>query len=74
MIENSALGPDFRGGPQGSQPLVRVALTAPECDFIRGLRGLGESPLSRRVLAAIEGLIRIGQEPCCLDAQADGVP
>jgi len=55
------------------QPLA-IPLTPPERDLIRGLRAIPDSELKRRILDAVDDLIRIGQEPRCTDAQADGVP
>ena len=57
-----------------TENLPAIPLTAPERNLILGLRAIADSPLRRRVLAVVDGLVRIGQEPCCADAQADGVP
>jgi hypothetical protein len=51
-----------------------VPLTAPERGLIFGLRAIADSPLRNRLLEVVEHLIQIGQEPCCAEAQADGVP
>lgn len=53
---------------------LSIPLTTPEHDLIRGLRDIPDSPLKSRILAAMNDLVRLGQEPCCTDAQADGVP
>jgi tRNA U54 and U55 pseudouridine synthase Pus10 len=51
-----------------------IPLTLPEQDLIRGLRDIADSPLKGRILAVIDELVRLGREPRCADAQADGVP
>jgi len=51
-----------------------IPLTIPEVELIHGLRDIPDSPLKSRILAAVNDLVRLGQGPCCTDAQADGVP
>ena len=51
-----------------------LPLTARERDLIRGLRDIADSRLKNRILAVMDDLVRLGQEPRCADAQADGVP
>lgn len=57
-----------------TENLPAIPLTAPERNLILGLRAIADSPLRHRVLAVVDGLVRIGREPCCAEAQADGVP
>jgi len=57
-----------------TEDLLAIPLTAAERDLVRGLRVIDDSPLARRVLAVVHGLVRIAQEPCCAESQADGVP
>ena len=57
-----------------TEVLLPVPLTAPERDLIFGLRAIADSPLRHRLLEVVDRLIEIGQEPCCAEAQADGVP
>ena len=57
-----------------TENLLTIPLTASERDLIFGLRAICDSPLRRRVLGVVDGLVRVGQEPCCVRSQADGVP
>jgi hypothetical protein len=56
-----------------TEPLS-IPLTTREHDLIRGLRDIADSRLKNRILAVMDDLVRLGQEPRCADAQADGVP
>ena len=51
-----------------------IPLTVPEYSLIIGLRDITDSELKSRILAVIDGLVRLGSEPRCAGAQADGVP
>jgi hypothetical protein len=53
---------------------LSIPLTTAEHTLIRGLREIPESDLKSRILTAVDDLVRLGQEPRCSDAQADGVP
>jgi hypothetical protein len=53
---------------------LSTPLTTREHDLIRGLRDIADSRLKSRILTVIDDLVRLGQEPRCADAQADGVP
>jgi hypothetical protein len=53
---------------------LSIPLTTREHDLIRGLREIADSSLKSRILAVMDDLVRLGQEPHCADAQADGVP
>jgi hypothetical protein len=57
-----------------TEVLLPIPLTAPERGLIFGLRAIADSPLRHRLLEVVDRLIQIGQEPCCAEAQADGVP
>jgi hypothetical protein len=57
-----------------TEDLLAIPLTAFERQLISGLRSIAASPLRARLLAMFDGLVRIGQEPCCVESQADGVP
>ena len=53
---------------------LSIPLTTAEHELIRGLRDIADSRLKSRILAVVGDLVRLGQEPRCTDAQADGVP
>jgi hypothetical protein len=53
---------------------LSIPLTTREHALIRGLRDIADSRLKNRILSVMDDLVRIGQEPRCTDAQADGVP
>lgn len=57
-----------------TEPFLAIPLSANERNLIFGLRAISDSPLRGRVLAVVDGLVRVGQEPCCVRSQADGVP
>ncbi len=57
-----------------TEPKLSIPLTTAEHTLIRGLREIPESELKSRILTAMDDLVRLGQEPRCSDAQADGVP
>lgn len=51
-----------------------ILLTAAERRLLFAFRAIPDSPLRVRVMALIEGLVHLAQQPTCADAQADGVP
>jgi hypothetical protein len=51
-----------------------IPLTTREHELIRGLRDINDSRLKNHILSVMDDLVRLGQEPGCTDAQADGVP
>jgi hypothetical protein len=51
-----------------------IPLTASERELIYGLRAIPESALKRRIVTLVDDIVRLGQEPSCAEAQADGVP
>lgn len=53
---------------------IAIPLTSPERDLIYGLRAIPDSVLKRRILSLVDDIVRLGQEPRCVEAQADGVP
>ena len=53
---------------------VAIPLTNRERDLIHSLRAIPDSALKRRILGAVDDLVRLGEEPRCAEAQADGVP
>ncbi len=54
--------------------VLSIPVSRLERNLIFALREVPESPLRARVLGLLEGLVRIAQEPCCNETQADGVP
>ena len=57
-----------------SEQTVAIPLTASERDLIHNLRAIPETALKGRILATVDELLRLGCEPRCAEAQADGVP
>jgi hypothetical protein len=57
-----------------TQQEVAIPLTPSERDLIHSLRAIPDSALKRRILGAVDDLVRLGGEPRCAEAQADGVP
>ena len=53
---------------------IAISLTARERDWIDGLRAIPDSALKRRILGLVDDIVRLGREPRCFEAQADGVP
>jgi len=57
-----------------TERIAAIPLTSRERDLIEGLRAIPESALRRRIVALVDDIVRLGQEPRCVEAQADGVP
>ena len=57
-----------------SEKTIALALTPHERQLIEGLRGIPESALKRKIVGLMDDIVRLGQEPRCVEAQADGVP
>ena len=53
---------------------VAIPLTHHERELIEGLRLIPESALKRKIVGLMDDIVRLGQEPRCVEAQADGVP
>ena len=54
--------------------ITAIPLTYRERELIEGLRAIPESALKRKILGLVDDIVRLGQEPKCFEAQADGVP
>jgi hypothetical protein len=53
---------------------IALALTPAESHLIHALRAIPESPVKSRILEIVNELVRIGEDPRCAEAQADGFP
>jgi len=54
--------------------ITAVPLTHRERELIEGLRAIPESALKRKIVSLVDDIVRLGQEPKCVESQADGVP
>jgi hypothetical protein len=57
-----------------TERIAAIPLTSRERDLIEGIRAIPESALKRRIVLLVDDIVRLGQEPKCVEAQADGVP
>ena len=57
-----------------TERIVAVPLSHHERELIEGLRAIPETALKRKIVGLVDDIVRLGQEPRCVEAQADGVP